>query len=89
MEAVKSKERAGRPARAVEPPAGQLVRLLAAGCCVRPQPAGAGAVTCGCAGHGLDRAAAMELVAAWHRRGTEVGFPELMARPARRVTGTR
>ncbi|MER7779670.1 hypothetical protein ABTZ21_32470 [Streptomyces sp. NPDC096191] len=32
--------------------------------------------------HALDSITAMELVSAWHRRGTEVGFPELMTRPA-------
>ncbi|MEU3838493.1 phosphopantetheine-binding protein [Streptomyces sp. NPDC028635] len=31
--------------------------------------------------HGLDSITAMELISAWHRRGVEVGFPELMARP--------
>jgi bifunctional isochorismate lyase/aryl carrier protein len=30
----------------------------------------------------------MRLIAAWHRRGIEVGFPELMARP-RFATGGR
>ncbi|MCQ9131920.1 phosphopantetheine attachment domain protein [Streptomyces hilarionis] len=32
---------------------------------------------------GLDSITVMELVSAWHRRGVEVGFPELMSRPAR------
>ncbi|MGX1673435.1 phosphopantetheine-binding protein [Streptomyces sp. NPDC055400] len=31
--------------------------------------------------HGLDSISTMQLIAAWHRRGVEVGFPELMARP--------
>ncbi|MFD9462038.1 hypothetical protein [Streptomyces sp. NPDC060027] len=31
------------------------------------------------AGHGPDAAGALRLLAAWHRRGTEVGFPELRA----------
>jgi aryl carrier-like protein len=31
--------------------------------------------------HGLDSIRAMQLISAWHRRGIEVGFPELMARP--------
>ncbi|MFH9333643.1 phosphopantetheine-binding protein [Streptomyces althioticus] len=31
--------------------------------------------------HGLDSITAMSLISAWHRRGIEVGFPELMARP--------
>lgn len=31
--------------------------------------------------HGLDSITAMELISAWHRRGIEVGFPELMASP--------
>lgn len=31
--------------------------------------------------HGPDSINTMLLIAAWHRRGIEVGFPELMARP--------
>ncbi|MGW2616998.1 hypothetical protein [Streptomyces sp. NPDC001500] len=31
---------------------------------------------------GLNSITVMELITAWHRRGVEVGFPELMARPA-------
>ncbi|MFE7840550.1 phosphopantetheine-binding protein [Streptomyces sp. NPDC057474] len=31
--------------------------------------------------HGLDSISTMQLISAWHRRGVEVGFPELMARP--------
>ncbi len=31
--------------------------------------------------HGLDSINTMQLISAWHRRGIEVGFPELMARP--------
>lgn len=31
--------------------------------------------------HGLDSITTMELISAWHRRGIEVGFPELMTRP--------
>ncbi|MFI7011793.1 phosphopantetheine-binding protein [Streptomyces sp. NPDC050145] len=31
--------------------------------------------------HGLDSINTMRLISAWHRRGIEVGFPELMARP--------
>ncbi|MFJ8194798.1 hypothetical protein ACIQ8D_34390 [Streptomyces sp. NPDC096094] len=30
----------------------------------------------------MDSITAMEVLSAWHRRGVEVGFPELMARPA-------
>ncbi|MET9994752.1 hypothetical protein ABZ061_35080 [Streptomyces mutabilis] len=30
----------------------------------------------------LDPITAMGVLSAWHRRGVEVGFPELMARPA-------
>lgn len=30
----------------------------------------------------LDSVTTMELISAWHRRGVEVGFPELMACPA-------
>lgn len=33
------------------------------------------------AGRGPDAAGALRLLAAWHRRGTEVGFPELTALP--------
>ncbi|MER5474916.1 hypothetical protein ABZX90_42900 [Streptomyces sp. NPDC002935] len=33
---------------------------------------------CGC---GPDAAGTLRLLAAWHRRGTEVGFPELTAVP--------
>ena len=39
-------------------------------------------------GHGPDAVDTMRLIAAWHRRGIEVGFPELMARP-RFATGGR
>ncbi|MEU1852658.1 phosphopantetheine-binding protein [Streptomyces sp. NPDC019990] len=31
--------------------------------------------------HGLDSITTMRLISAWHRRGIEVGFPELMIRP--------
>jgi aryl carrier-like protein len=38
--------------------------------------------------HGPDAIHTMRLIAAWHRRGIEAGFPELMARP-RFATGGR
>ncbi|RII13426.1 Isochorismatase [Streptomyces sp. YIM 130001] len=31
--------------------------------------------------YGLDSINTLQLIAAWHQRGIEVGFPELMAKP--------
>ncbi|WP_406368708.1 hypothetical protein OG788_45005 [Streptomyces sp. NBC_00647] len=56
----------------------QLLRQLAARATGTPPsggPDGAGEA----AGRGPDAAGALRLLAAWHRRGTEVGFPELTA----------
>ncbi|MFH0246532.1 hypothetical protein ACGRHY_29850 [Streptomyces sp. HK10] len=49
----------------------------------RTRPAGSGPPgdDGGLTGHGPDSSTTMELISSWHRRGIEVGFPELMARP--------
>lgn len=58
----------------------QLLRQMVTRCTrlTESEPLGDGG---GLADHGLDSITAMELISTWHRRGIEVGFPELMARP--------
>ncbi|NBM20880.1 hypothetical protein [Streptomyces sp. GC420] len=57
----------------------QLLRQMVTGC-TRSAESGLLGDGEGPAG-GLDSTTVMELVSFWHRRGIEVGFPELMARP--------
>ncbi|MGW1404082.1 hypothetical protein ACWCRF_36890 [Streptomyces sp. NPDC002405] len=83
MEATESTGRDGgqAPPAGADPLTRQLLRLMAARCAqqagpdpleVREDPVD----------RALDSLTTMELISAWHRRGIEVGFPELMPRPA-------
>ncbi|MET7275728.1 hypothetical protein ABZS59_31890 [Streptomyces flaveolus] len=86
MEAIESTGRGGRRTTAgnTDPLTLRLLRAVAAGGAPQEGPPQPGLQdTCGHrAPHLLDSITAMEVLSAWHRRGVEVGFPELMARPA-------
>ncbi|MEU0372638.1 phosphopantetheine-binding protein [Streptomyces sp. NPDC006283] len=58
----------------------QLLRQMVARC-MRLEPAELPGDDEDLVDHGLDSISTMRLISAWHRRGIEVGFPELMARP--------
>jgi aryl carrier-like protein len=58
----------------------QLLRQMVASC-LRLEPAELPGDDEDLVDHGLDSISTMRLISAWHRRGIEVGFPELMARP--------
>jgi hypothetical protein len=79
--------RQGSPA-GPDPLTRQLLRLMIAS---RARGAGPNAPAPGAESscQGLDAVAVMELVSAWHRRGVEVGFPELMTRPVSGGQGGR
>ncbi|OAH10892.1 phosphopantetheine-binding protein [Streptomyces jeddahensis] len=82
MEATESTGRDGgkTPPAGADPLTRQLLRLMAARCAQQAGPIEL-AVHEDLVDHDLDSIATMELISAWHRRGIEVGFPELMARP--------
>lgn len=84
MDATESTGRDGGqpPPASPDPLMRQLMRLMTAPC---GRPAGHEAPAPGeeSTYQDLDSVAVLELISAWHRRGTEVGFPELMPRPAR------
>ncbi|WP_159027750.1 hypothetical protein [Streptomyces pactum] len=86
-------ESTGRGDGQVPPPGAdpllrQLLRLMAARCAEQDGPVPLAGRDEG-AGHVLDSITAMELVSAWHRRGIETGFPELMAPPFLAARGRR